>query len=195
VLSIAYDFLEGACCYGYTETAKILLEDIGLKITEKQYKKCIENACTASYDEILSILLKHNDCDIYNLEYILELQNPTILRILLEHGQIDPTALLIERGETFLSKVITFGHRESLVHVLRDPRVNISGDNFNEFINACKIGDLEKVDLMLKDGRIDPTEKNNYAYNIARFLNETSIVNRLLLDERVSRNLLKNSND
>lgn len=54
-----------------------------------------------------------------------------------------------------------------------------------EFIEACKNGNLEVVRLLLNDPRVGPSAKDNYAIRLASYNGHLEVVRLLLSDSRV----------
>jgi hypothetical protein len=107
------------------------------------------------------------------------------LELLLDDYRIDPN---IPDHEP-----LRFSIRERhtrVVNILsRHHRVNVSYDQDNAFVKACEYGYLDIVDILLKNGRIDPTANNNLALRsatpniIARLLDDPRIIGSLSGDE------------
>jgi hypothetical protein len=61
----------------------------------------------------------------------------------------------------------------------------LNTDTASSLVRAAAAGDLDRVDRLLQDARVDPAARNNGAILYASADGDLSIVDRLLQDERV----------
>jgi len=84
-----------------------------------------------------------------------------------------------------------YGHIDILKLLLKDKRVDPSGDNNWAIRFASENGKYESVKLLLKDKRVDPSACSNDAISYALKRKHLVIVDLLWSDKRVKRTLKK----
>jgi len=108
-----------------------------------------------------------------------------IVKLLLADSRVDPTAL-----DNMAIKDAAYEGMVAIVKLLyNDKRVNksfdISKDSNYVFNMMCREGDLDMVELLLLDDRLDPTMNNNYALRLAAEGGFYQIIEVLLADSRI----------
>src|SRR5690242_11789303 len=75
------------------------------------------------------------------------------------------------------------GNTEAVAELLQDPRVDVThedDDKFNALDLACREGHAGVVEVLLKDGRIDPSARNNLAVYVAAWKGRLEVLKLLL---------------
>lgn len=193
------------------QMVKILLSSSRIK-TCRLYL-CIAYACFYGNDEIVKILLKNSNINIYDsgslhslfLDIIFDvdiyiyrqihdwLSQFNCIQLACQGGSSsivemllnDPRADPTIANNYCIQEACRRGHSEIVKMLLRYPRVDPTVDNNYCIKEACRKGYLELVKILLGDPRIDPTVDNNYCIKEAHRTGYLEIVKILLEDPRV----------
>ena len=173
-------YLDVAVKNNYYDITKALLEDG--RINPKN-SDALVIAVSLGLPEILSSLLEDKRVDPrdYNgklLEYAILSGRVNIVRILLEDGRINPKdsnalAIAVDRD---LPHILSF--------LLEDKRIDPRDDLLE---SAVMDRSANIVRVLLEDGRIDPTARNNHILHVAFRKGYSFTIKILLSDERVKR--------
>jgi ankyrin repeat protein len=141
------------------------------------------NQIQQEFDHCMEQLWKHKDDEkkqVLDKRRIVEL---------LAFKNLDPSS----RQNLALRTLSYIGNKELVEILLQNPKLNMNA-NFNDSLClACSTGRLDVVDLLLKDGRLDPTipssifpdDLGNNALETACAYGHLSVVQLLLNDPRV----------
>ena len=117
------------------------------------------------------------------VKYVIVNNHVSLLKVLLLNKKTnldDCIEIAIQNGRLEMVKIL-----------LKDPRVDPSGDNNYSIRRASKNGHLEIVKLLLQDPRVDPSDRNNYSIKVASENGHIKIVRLLFRNKRV-RNKMSN---
>lgn len=206
--------LIAACRNGHASIVSSLLADSGL-IDGTSIIKSLLHAVENGHLAVLKLFLEDEtvnsniDDTTSLLAVAIKKEHLEIVDLLLQHGKAKPTLEMIDeiifvntRGCNILFELTLDknfnrenraiinaskkGHAGVVALLLKDTRVDPSGESDEAIINASMYGHLEVVELLLKDQRVDPSVKENSALSLASRGGYIDIVKVLLQDPRVS---------
>lgn len=147
--------------------------DLSSLMRNVHFKKLARNKLLS---KVYDWIEEYNDFDLA-VQHACDRRNTDGLRLLLSFGVKVPSFILLD--------VCKMGNAEALKVFLEDQRVRL----FPEMLwTVCEYGWLDLLDLLLRDGRLNPADNADQALIVACVNSQSDCVRRLLEDPRVSAN-------
>jgi ankyrin repeat protein len=152
--------------------------------------EAICNASRNGHLDIVLLLLKdmRTDPSANGCEAIIQAASKNhqkTVKVLLQDPRVNPNLLITEACKN--------GHSNVVKSILECPRFDVQNrDCSDALIYSCWKGHVEIVDLLLKDGRFDPSDADNEAIRYAARNGFVEIAKLLLADSRVDPNARNN---
>lgn len=197
-----------ACGNGHLDIVELLINDIRVDPTALDNSALID-ACREGYFDIVKVLLQDGRVDPTvddNVAFIIACGKGrlNIVKLLMEYG-VDPytnnndaivVACRFKRWdivELFLKdKYEQMDEEITVEDLMRNiDAVNLFGlqlsskEYMNMFIKACKLGNIDIVQLFIRDGKCDPSANGNLALITAYKNGHFDIIRLLVKDTRV----------
>ncbi|KAI8891668.1 ankyrin repeat-containing domain protein [Globomyces pollinis-pini] len=168
---------------GLTEIVKMLLRDERVDPSALN-NYAIGRASSKGYTEIVKILLDDNRVDPsaddnYAIKYASKNGRTEIVELLLQDERVDPSAddnfairLASEKDPSAddnypIWTASVLGHTEIVKMLLDDQRLRVNDSMIKLLIELSEYGHVEKVELQLGNGRVDPTVDDNFVIRIS----------------------------
>jgi len=191
--SILNQVLNSACAKGYTDIVTLVINKYGDHFKQdpgnRAFSEAIDFACSNGHRAIVSILLEHTNPGANQgiaIRHACLAGHLDVVRLLLEDPRTDPAC----NDNISIGNAIMSGNTSVVKLLLEDERVNLADPrNFIQPIHVAST--FEVVQLLLADGRTDPSTQNNRAlFNIMTRLYDDNdeqirIIKLLLSDRRV----------
>lgn len=179
------DALISALNYGYTEMAKLLLNDNRID-PSLQSNKALGISSANGYYEIVHLLLQNDRLNLADGDgnaILMASSNGhvSIVNLLLKHPQIKEDCLT-----NCLSVASIMGHTDIVKILLEDGRANAAEHNNAAIIKASQYGHSDIVKMLLQDAKVDPAACNNRALISASENGHAETIKVLLMDKRVN---------
>jgi hypothetical protein len=165
-----YNFYFEACKIGNVDTIKLFLDLKDFKPTTKDQISAIREACTRNNHELIELLVKDGRIDTDGLnDKIIQNQLRLYLMKICKDKKLNPVKAFLKLKNIELAL----------------------NESSSVLIEACKKGREKLIQILLKDGRIDPSTVLDDLLMHATKFNKKKLVPLLLQDERIKQTKYK----